>query len=96
MFAQAGRPVKIIFDHDPKLKTKVQVYKATIATAKLLDKSGCKVRVGMLPSMANGKNAIDDFVVAGGDIGQIISGKRTRTRAGTQATHGIREITTEK
>ncbi|NEQ77930.1 MAG: DUF3854 domain-containing protein [Okeania sp. SIO2C9] len=73
LFAQEKRPVKIIFDHDVKLKTKINVYKATVATAKLLAKSGCKVRVGMLPSMANGKNAIDDYVVAGGDIGQIIS-----------------------
>ncbi|NER01456.1 MAG: DUF3854 domain-containing protein, partial [Okeania sp. SIO3C4] len=73
LFAQEKRPVKIIFDHDVKLYTKINVYQATVATAKLLAKSGCKVRVGMLPSMANGKNAIDDYVVAGGDIGQIIS-----------------------
>ena len=73
LLAKAGRPITIIFDSDPKLKTKVQVYKATISTAKLLDKAGCKVQVGMLPSMANDKNAIDDYVVGGGDMGQIIS-----------------------
>ena len=72
-FAQENRPVTIIFDNDVKLKTKINVYQATISTAKLLAKSGCKVQVGTLPSVANGKNAIDDFVVAGGDIGHIIS-----------------------
>ncbi len=73
IFAQAKRPITIIFDNDPKLQTKVNVYKATIATAKLLDQAGCKVQVGMLPSATDGKNAIDDFVVAGRDIGQIIN-----------------------
>ena len=73
LFAQEKRPVTIIFDNDVKLKTKINVYKATISTAQLLAKSGCKVQVGTLPSVANGKNAIDDYIVAGGDIGHIIS-----------------------
>jgi len=73
LFTAKSRPVTIIFDHDVKLKTKINVYKATIATAQLLAKSGCQAQVGTLPSVANGKNAIDDFVVAGGDIGQIIN-----------------------
>ena len=72
LFAQGGRPITILFDKDPKLKTRVQVYKATISTAKLLDKAGCKVTVAMLPDVEDGKNAIDDFVVAGGDIDPII------------------------
>ncbi len=72
LFAQGGRPITILFDKDPKLETRIQVYKATISTAKLLDKAGCKVTVAMLPDVENGKNAIDDFVVAGGDIDPII------------------------
>ena len=72
LFAQKGRPITILFDSDRKYATKINVYKAIIATAKLLSKAGCKVTVAILPDVANGKNAVDDFVVAGGDIDPII------------------------
>ncbi|NET29960.1 plasmid replication protein, CyRepA1 family, partial [Okeania sp. SIO1I7] len=72
LFACPGRPVTILFDIDAKLKTKINVYKAIIATAKLLAQAGCKVSVAMLPDVEGGKNAVDDFVVAGGDIDPII------------------------
>jgi len=72
LFAQEGRPITILFDSDQKYATKINVYKAIIATAKLLSKSGCKVTVAILPDVENGKNAVDDFVVAGGDIDPII------------------------
>ncbi|NES64015.1 MAG: DUF3854 domain-containing protein [Okeania sp. SIO2D1] len=72
IFATGGRQTTIIFDNDQKYLTKFNVYQATVSTAKLLAKSGCVAKVGMLPPAANGKNAVDDFVVAGGDIGQII------------------------
>ncbi|WP_293127403.1 plasmid replication protein, CyRepA1 family [Okeania sp. SIO1I7] len=72
LFAQEGRPITILFDSDRKYATKINVYKAIIATAKLLSKVGCKVTVAILPDVEGDKNAVDDFVVAGGDIDPII------------------------
>ncbi|NEN88481.1 MAG: DUF3854 domain-containing protein [Okeania sp. SIO3H1] len=72
LFAQEGRPITILFDSDRKYATKINVYKAIIATAKLLSKAGCKVTVAILPDVEGDKNAVDDFVVAGGDIDPII------------------------
>jgi Domain of unknown function (DUF3854)/Origin of replication binding protein len=63
-FAQAGRPVYFCFDYDAKPSTRRQVSLAIATTGKLLQASGCDVRVIDLPGPEKG---VDDFLVAQGD-----------------------------
>jgi len=62
-FATVGRSIYFCFDHDPKLKTRIQVSNALVRTGKLLEQAGCVVNVVRLPGPEKG---VDDFIVARG------------------------------
>lgn len=62
-FATFGRSIYFCFDHDPKLKTRIQVSNALVRTGKLLEQSGCVVNVIRLPGPEKG---VDDFIVLRG------------------------------
>ncbi|MBD1853910.1 DUF3854 domain-containing protein [Cyanobacteria bacterium FACHB-502] len=62
-FATAGRDIYFCFDHDPKLKTRIQVSNALVRTGKLLENAGCSVKVIRLPGPEKG---VDDFIVVRG------------------------------
>lgn len=64
-FATAGRSIYFCFDHDPKLKTRIQVSNALVRTGKLLELAGCVVNVIRLPGPEKG---VDDFIVVRGAV----------------------------
>ena len=62
--AVKGRKFVILFDNDPKPKTKKQVNKAIQYTGKVIEKAGASCEVALLPS--DSAKGVDDFVTANG------------------------------
>ena len=77
--AQAGRTFIPLFDYDRKQSTRENVYKAILATGKVIEDAGANCKVALLPGPEKG---VDDFIAAKGDsasghLGRIINNAHT-------------------
>lgn len=67
------RLVYIIFDNDPDPKTKRKVRQARVAFKAFLESRGTKVKVISLPAKGDKKVGLDDHLVAGHTIEQVLA-----------------------